>query len=584
MNKILAIEDEPQVLDNILDILELEEYDVISANNGRTGVELALKELPDLIISDVMMPHMNGYEVLQALRSHEATKTTPFIFLTAKSDRADLRQGMKLGADDYLSKPFTPRELLEAIETRLAKRDILAQQYDEKIQAVTRELQEQLYIEPVTGLPNRLTIRDRLSETIEKYRQEIQRGGLLAVVNLQIDRFQSIRRDLGYQQTDMLLKEFANCLRKHFPEQFIAHIDAREFILICPPVQSKRQCVEPICTLQNTLREPFLIQGNPVFLSIGAGIAIYPRDGDNIVDLMVNAETAIGQIEIQNNRHTPYQFYNPLKHRQRPTLNLEAELRGAIAREQLQVYYQPVINTATQTIDVCEALIRWQHPERELLLPRRFLPLAQEVGLLDRIGRYVMERACEQVKYWQQEFKCPLRLAVNLSSGQFEQAGLHDQILQILTQTSLAPEDLELELTENSLERDCLTSKRRLDALHQLGVKIAIDNFGTGYSSLQYLQKFKFDTLKIDRCFIQEIDRNASNGAIVRATIEMAHHLGLKVVAEGVESQEEMSYLQANHCDFIQGFYFSQPLPAEEFGGLLQSGSPFASLDSRSPD
>ncbi|MEM9540019.1 MAG: EAL domain-containing protein [Cyanobacteria bacterium P01_E01_bin.42] len=569
MTKILAIEDDPQVLDNICDILELEDYEIVTATNGRMGVEVALKTHPDLIICDVMMPYMNGYEVLRALRVQQATKTVPFIFLTAKADRVDLRHGMELGADDYLTKPFTPQELLQAILTRLSKREVLTQQCNEKIQEVTRQLHNRLYIDPITNLPNRLTLRKQFLNLLEIYRQKT-RGFLLGVVSLRIDRFKLIRQELGYQQSDRLLKDFARCLQESFPDEFVAQIDSREYVILFQPVSHKRDVVKPIIDLSDRLRKPFTLDEKKIFLSIGAGIALFPRDGNNITQLMSNAETALMQVaEHQGNT---YEFYSPIKHRTNaPKLNLEADLREALAQEQLQIYYQPQINAETQEIEACEALVRWLHPERGLILPAQFFPLAEEVGLLDRIGEYILERACDRVIKWQKEFSHPLRVAVNISSHQFERAEMRHRIGKILSNSGLRTEDLELELAETFVIQDFAAAQRNLAAFRHIGVKIAIDNFGTGYSSLKYLQKFKVDTLKIDRGFIRDIDRNPSNAAIVQAILEMSQHLDLRVVAEGVATKPEADYLAKNNCKFLQGSYCSAAINASHFNMLLQS-------------
>ncbi|MBP0017036.1 MAG: EAL domain-containing protein [Cyanobacteria bacterium SBLK] len=570
MVKILAIEDDPQVLDNIFDILELEDYDIVTANNGRRGVEVALKERPDLVICDVMMPHMNGYEVLQALREQQATKTVPFIFLTAKADRADLRHGMELGADDYLTKPFTPQELLQALLTRLAKQKELTQHSSEQIQAITRQLNNRLYIDPITGLPNRLTLRKQFLNLVQAYRQAAKGTKILGIASLRVDRFESIRRDLGYQQGDRLLQSFAGCLRDSFADEFVAQIDNRDYVVLFRPVPHKRELLDPILALRDRLSNPFTLEEKKIFLSISAGIALFPRDGNNIATLTSNAETAM--VRVAEHQGDTYEFYSSIKHQiTAPKLDLEADLREAIAREQLEIHYQPQIEATTQTIASCEAVLRWQHPDRGLIPPAEFVPLAEEVGLLSRISEYILERACDRVVGWQKEFAQPLRLAVNISNQQFEQAQMRHRIAKILSNSGLKPEDLELEFAENFLIQDVAIAQRNLDAFRHLGVRLAIDNFGTGYSSLQYLQKFKVDTLKIDRCFIRGIERNGSNGAIVQAILEMSHHLGLRVVAEGVATKAEAIYLQQNHCDFLQGSYYSAPVSAIHFSSKLKS-------------
>ncbi|MGB0562129.1 MAG: putative bifunctional diguanylate cyclase/phosphodiesterase [Spirulinaceae cyanobacterium] len=568
MYKILVIEDDPLVIDNIIDILELEDYEVSTATNGFEGVEQALAQVPDLILCDVMMPQMNGYEVLRRLRAENPTATTPFIFLTAKADRSDQRHGMELGADDYLTKPFTPRELLQAIATRFAKKQALVEQYDDQLQMISARLQTQLYQDPITGLPNRLTLGDRFAAAVQTYRQDESRQQLLCITSLRIDRFTAIRHDLGYDATDQLLQGFTQRLQEHFSSVFIAQVGDAEFVLIFPLVRHKKELTEPIKAFQTELAAPFRVEDKRVFLSISAGLTLYPRDGKVLNQLLQHSQMAIAQVKRQGGNG--YEFYSAvLSVGKTPTLYLEAELRDAIAQRQLQVHYQPKVSLQTHQIEGCEALVRWLHPQQGLVAPHRFLPLAEEAGLIDNLGEYVLERSCRQAKQWQGQFNRPLTMAVNVSSRQFNRVDLRQRVLQVLVDSGLAPEYLELELTESSLVQDFTVAKRRLESFRHLGIHIAIDDFGMGYSSLQYLQQFAFDTLKIDRCFIHQVDSNTGNAAITQATIAMAHHLDLKVVAEGVESPAELAWLKKQGCDLIQGYYFSPPVDAAAFGELL---------------
>ncbi|NEO86208.1 MAG: EAL domain-containing protein [Spirulina sp. SIO3F2] len=572
MHKILVIEDDPLVMDNVIDILELEDYDVLSAVNGLEGVQRALEHAPDVILCDVMMPLMNGYEVLRALRADEQTATTPFIFLTAKADRSDQRHGMELGANDYLTKPFTPRELLQAVTTRLQQQTAVAQKYQAQIQDISQKAQQQLYQDAITGLPNRLTLGDRFADAVTDYRQEPESNRLLCLASLRIDRFSSLQHDLGYGTTDQLLHAFAQRLKTRFSGHSIAQISDAEFVIIFKPLAHKKEVTTAIQAFQADLNRPFLIAQQRIFLAISAGLTLYPRDGRALRELLQHAQTAIAQVEKQGGNGC--EFYSAiLSVGKAPRLYLEAELREAIAQQQLHVQYQPKINLKTQKIESCEALVRWHHPKQGLVSPGRFLPLAEEVGLIDSIGEYVLAVAGQQMRQWQQEFGQPLQVAVNVSSRQFNRVDLRQRVLQILVESGLAPECLELELTESTLVSDFTVAKRRLEAFRHLGIKIAIDDFGTGYSSLQYLQQFEFDTLKIDRCFVQNIHQNKGNAAITQATIEMAHRLGLTVVAEGVENQAELEWLQTHHCDFMQGYYFSPPVNGSEFATLLTSSA-----------
>jgi EAL domain-containing protein (putative c-di-GMP-specific phosphodiesterase class I)/AmiR/NasT family two-component response regulator len=406
MKKILVIEDENLIRNNILELLEAEDFEPIGAENGSVGVYLARQHQPDLIICDVMMPDLDGYGVLTVLRQDPATAMIPFIFLTALTDRTDIRKGMELGADDYLPKPCTPDELLRAIATRLDKQATLTQHYT----LASNQALEQINIE-----------------------------------------------------------------------------------------MSEQQA-------------------------------------------------------------------------------LEADLHLALEKKQLQVYYQPQISTQTGKIVGAEALLRWHHPERGFISPAIFIPLAEKSDLILSIGEWVLSTACRQTKVWHTNKRDHLQIAVNLSGRQFDQLNLRQRLEPILTDTGLDPKYLKLELTESILVQNTELALKQLNSLKALGVQIAIDDFGTGYSSLMYLQQFPFDILKIDQCFIRQLN-NPKTITIIIAIIQMAHSLHLKVIAEGVETEAELAFLREHNCDEIQGYLFSRPLPVAEFEKLLVSDLAYLSQD-----
>ncbi|MEG4004643.1 EAL domain-containing response regulator [Microcoleus sp. Pol11C1] len=400
MKKILVIEDEQVIRENILKLLKAEGFDVTGAENGAKGLYAAVSNLPDVIICDVMMPELDGYGVLMALRSNPVTATVPFVFLTGKADRSEMRQGMELGADDYLTKPFTKAELVGAISSRLKKQEAFAEQY-------------------------------------------------------------------------------------------------------------------------NTLRSPSS-------------------------ELIQDAADKLEQIK--------------------------TSLCGALEREEFQVYYQPQINVHTGKIMSAEALVRWLHPEKGLISPAEFIPHAEATGFIVQLGDWVLQTACRQMQVWENAGFSGLRVAVNLSPRQFHQPDLSSRVAQILAETGLEPTSLELELTESLMVEDAESAIATLQQLKNLGVSISIDDFGTGYSSLSYLTQYPFDTLKIDRCFISNITDGSTNAAIVKAIIEMAHSLCLKVIAEGVETEAEEDFLWRYKCDIMQGYLFSPPLAAADFEQLLVAG------------
>lgn len=395
MPKILIIEDEEAVRESIFDLLEAEDFEIIAAANGRIGLHMAIAEIPDIILCDMMMPEIDGYGVLTALRQDPLTATIPFIFLTAKSAKSDFRQGMDMGADDYITKPFTRGELLSAIMNRLEK-----------------------------------------YATLKKY--------------------------------------------------------------LSPP---------------------------------------------NVI----------------NNLSPKMQL-------------LEISLHRAIKQhsfQEFEVYYQPIVDIASGKIVAAESLLRWHSPELGMVTPGEFIPLAESTGLIVPIGKWVLKRVCEQIKIWRNAGINYLSIAVNLSVIEFNQPDFIQKIVHFITSNDLEPDYLELELTESMIMQDVNNAIATMNKLRSLGVKIAIDDFGTGYSSLIYLKNLPINTLKIDRYFIHNVANDPQKSAITKALIQMADNLNLHVVAEGVETEEELAFLRQHNCSAMQGFLFSRPLPAAEFENFL---------------
>ncbi|MFQ4144617.1 EAL domain-containing response regulator [Chlorogloeopsis sp. ULAP02] len=395
MTKILVIEDEQTVRENLLDLLGSENFDTIGAANGKIGVKLAHSEAPDLILCDLMMPELDGFGVLTALRQEQLTATIPFIFITAKATKTDFRQGMDLGADDYITKPFTRAELLSAIDSRLQKQAILKQQF-------------------------------------------------------------SASTSVNTSNSEMLI-------------------------------------------VKNILRR------------------------------------SIEQVQFR-------EFY---------------------------IEYQPQVDLQSGYICGAEALLRWQSPELGIVATSELISLAESTGLIIPIGEWVLQSVCEQNKAWRDAGYSPLRIAVNLSARQFTHPDLSKKIVAFLAQNNLEPDYLELELTESLIVQDMNMAIATMSELRALGVKIAIDDFGTGQSSLMYLKKLPINKLKLDRYFIHNVNNDYQKAAITTALIQMGHNLKFQVIAEGVETEEELDFLRQNRCDAMQGFLFSRPIPAVEFEKFL---------------
>jgi diguanylate cyclase (GGDEF)-like protein len=363
MAKILVIEDEVQVLDNIQEILELEDFDTITAENGCVGVQLALAQVPDLIICDVMMPELDGYGVLSALRQYSATAAIPLIFLTAKADRSDLRQGMLLGADDYLTKPFTPSELLKAIATRLEKQAAVRERYMNQITEVEAKLNHLVYHESLTDLPNQLFLRERFNQL----QAQVDCKELTSILLVGLDQFNWINSNLGHKFSSLLIKAVAERLSTYISNvtssniDTLVHLSPDQFAILLKTIQPREDAAKVAQTILDILSQPFALNGHEVVLTASIGIALYPYDSSDIDDLTINAELAIGHAQQQGGNH--YQFYTAdMKSGYSNRIALEASLRHALEREEFQVYYQPRVDLRTGKIISAEALVRWNHP------------------------------------------------------------------------------------------------------------------------------------------------------------------------------------------------------------------------------
>ncbi len=567
MTQILVIEDDPNVRTLILKLLQAEGFETISAEDGRMGVQLAMMHEPDLIICDIMMPECDGYEVLQQLRQGANTAAIPFIFLSAKSERVDLRHGMELGADDYLTKPFKRAELLGAISARLSKRESFTQPYVDEMKRAAQTLSQMAYRDPLTNLPNRILLHHQFQEALT---QALRSQQLVSVMCINLNRFKVINANLGYSNGDLLLRQVAERLESGFGAQgTVARLGGDEFSLITR-VATKEEAADIAKSVLTLLSEPYDLDGHYAQIRISIGIALYPCDGDSPDRLLSQADTAMRHAKTQNNGG--YEFYRlEMDALAAERQLMESKLNLALERQEFQIYYQPQVNLITGRIIGAEALLRWQDPELGLVHPIKFITIAEETGLIIPIGEWVLQTACNQAKVWQNSSRLTIRISVNLSARQFRQEGLVDKVAQTLKDTGLDPDVLVLELTETSVMENVEATIATLRDLKAMGVHVSIDDFGTGYSSLNYLKRFPIDTLKIDQSFVREVTTDPNDAAIAKAIIAMAQSLQLKVIAEGVETEEQFAFLRQSGCHAMQGYLFSRPIPAPEFTQLLES-------------
>ncbi|MGB7519955.1 MAG: bifunctional diguanylate cyclase/phosphodiesterase, partial [Spirulinaceae cyanobacterium] len=425
----------------------------------------------------------------------------------------------------------------------------------------------------LTGLPNRLSLRERFTTLTHNNASVQENKQVISVICLRLDRLNRINETLGHDYGDLLLKSIAKRLKLHFKgdDDAVTYLNPNRFIIMLGATTEKEVVAEVARKVLAIINQSFILNSQEVFVTASIGIAFSFRCQTSLEDLLQHSQLAMDYAVVQGGNQ--YQFFQGnLNDSQANILSLETSLRQALEKEELQLYYQPRISLRTGKITGVEALVRWDSPGKGLISPNKFIPLAEETGLIIPIGEWVLSTACRQGKIWHSLRKtAPLLIAVNLSGRQFSQPELRQSLVKILVDTGLDPQYLELELTESILVQNVTLARNKLNALKMLGIKIAIDDFGTGYSSLSYLQQFPFDILKIDRCFIHNIQHNTKNAAITNAILQMAHSLSFKVIAEGVETNAELNFLRQNNCDEMQGFLFSHPLTAGEFEELLMS-------------
>lgn len=437
----------------------------------------------------------------------------------------------------------------------------------ERMQEAARFL---AFHDPVTGLPNRVLLTDRLRLELAHAQRDSSR---VAVMFVDVDNFKKVNDTLGHVSGDELLEKVATslrgCLRK---SDTVARFGGDEFVLVLPGLQTEDNVSSIAAKVLRLQDQPILLGGtHKVFVTFSIGVAVYPGDGDDFDTLLKNADTAMNRAKADGRRRL-YTFNPTMNANATQRLELEADLRHAVERGELVVFYQPQIDPASSRVIGLEALVRWKHGERGLISPALFIPLAEETGVIQEIGTWVLEESCRQIKAFEQAGYEGLRIAVNLSPVQLRDPHVVTRIDEILQRTGLEPTNLELEITEAVLMQGDSSCREHLARLRALGIQLAIDDFGTGYSSLAYLKRFRVDALKIDRSFVMDMGTDHNSETLVKAMIAIAQALGLRTVAEGVETDEQRQRLVALGVDEMQGFFFSKPLPAAEIVAKLTKG------------
>ena len=413
----------------------------------------------------------------------------------------------------------------------------------------------------LTGLCNRFSLEDRMKQSLALARRDNKKIGVFFI---DLDRFKQINDNLGHQTGDKLLIEVAKRLKQCVRDSdIVARIGGDEFIIVLTGLNEINQLIIIVENILKNIEQPYTINGTTLNTSPSIGISIYPDDCESVDELMKNSDTAMYHAKEQGNNN--YCFFTESMHIDaQARIKIEQEMILALNEQQFELHYQPQIDTRNSEYYSVEALIRWQHPEQGMIPPDKFIPIAEETGHIYQLGKWVLEQACRQFHEWKRTGTNCCKMCVNLSVKQLQSEQLIDDVLEIMNLYDIEKGELEFEITETAAMSDPETAEQQLTMLKGLGIKFAIDDFGTGYSSLAYLKRLPIETLKLDKSFVSEIDINHNDLQISMATIALAHSLGLKVVAEGVESLEQLEILKQLKCDFLQGYYFSKPLPAEE--------------------
>lgn len=438
------------------------------------------------------------------------------------------------------------------------------------------QIERQAFYDVLTQLPNRALYMNRLDHLIRRATRQAGRKFIFAVMFLDLDRFKGVNDGLGHQAGDELLMQFARrlelCIR---PGDTLARLGGDEFAVLLEDIRSETDATRVAERIHQALASPFTIDGTEIFVSGSVGIALSSTGYTRPADMLRDADTAMYRAK-SNGRSRHEVFDADMHQRAVSTLQLETDLRRALERNECEVFYQPIVDLEHHRFAGFEALVRWRHPQRGLVMPDTFIPLAEETGLINAIGLWVLRVACRQLSDWQKRFpqEPPLRMSVNVSTRQLAQADFVEQVRGVLNEVGIPPELLVLEITESALMQNLKAGAAVIQRLRDLQVRLNIDDFGTGYSSLSYLQAFPVDTLKVDRSFVHKMGIEHGQAEIVRAIIGLAQNLGLSVTAEGVETQAQIDTLVELKCSSAQGFFFARPMPAADVEKLLIKGLP----------
>jgi len=574
---ILYIEDDAGIAYLVRKRLETYGYLIELADSGRKGLDKYDASIHDLVIADYQLPDMDGCQIIRELK--EKNNFTPIIMLTGAGNEKIVIEAFKLGVADYLVKDVNQvfLELLPNItESALFTKNLVkkneSQQkeleyYAKELEERNKELQKLAQHDALTGLANRAVFHEALQGAIARAHRNSQNMALLLI---DLDGFKSINDTYGHQAGDLFLKEISARFKSILRESdHIARIGGDEFAVILEDLHDPQDAAIVANKLLASMRQPITVENQEVKITVSIGIDSYPSCGQDAVQLIKNADAALYLAKKEGKNAC--QFFTPELNRQTMELaELEKDLSGALKRGEMYLHFQPKFNMAASRIIGAEALIRWTHPEKGNVGPNIFIPIAERSPLIQEIGIWVLKTACRQGHAWQKEGLAPLLISVNVSPQQLKEKDFAEKVFNILESCKFPPESLELEITETSLLKNIDRCRDTLKRLRKKGIKISVDDFGTGYSSIAHLRQLPVDILKIDKSLIRHIATDVDEAAIASAVIDLAHNINLEVAAEGVETAEQLKFLQSRNCDALQGFFLGRPMPVNDFAKAMK--------------
>jgi diguanylate cyclase (GGDEF)-like protein len=573
-------------------------FDVVEAESGLAAIELVETEAFDTVLLDVMMPEMDGIETLKRIRSQRSASALPVIMVTARSESDNIVDALELGANDYVTKPVDFAVALARVNTQVSRKraeqqvalankelrranEDLERRVEErtsrlidanqrlKVEIADREesqarSQYLAYHDSLTGLGNRLLFKEQLEEALKDVSVTPHP---LAVLFLDLDGFKAVNDTLGHSFGDLLLKSVATKLRDLLPRtDRVARLGGDEFAILQISAAQPGSSIALAEKIIEIVGQPSNIDGHDVTVGASVGIAIAHPGSMSTENFLKSADLAM--YSAKSDGRGTYRMFDPeMDAIVQARRILERDMRTALVQNRFKLLYQPLVNLQTKKVTAFEALMRWHHPERGMVAPSEFIPVAEEIGLIVQLGEWALRQACREAMGWPDY----ISVSVNLSPLQFAKGNLVATVMNALASSGLPASRLELEITESVLLEKCERNIGILNQLRDLGVRISMDDFGTGYSSIGYLRSFQFDKIKIDQSFVRDLLVDKGSLAIVRAIAGLGVSFGMTTTAEGVETEEQMRCLNLEGCIEVQGYLYSKPVPAEEINGLLES-------------